>query len=174
LLDMAHEPAVRVGMLGPLAIDVAGRHLGPRDLGGRKQKQLLEVLLVHRGEAVPKDRIVELLWGRQPPLDPTRTVESYVSVLRRHLGVSREVARRVVASEPGSYRVRLNGVALDLCTFDDLTNRAMTARRTEARRLRTQALELVRGELLADEPYVEWSLALRDLYSERHVHLGGR
>ena len=48
-------------MFGPLQLQAGGTRLGPRDLGGVKPKQLLEVLLLERGRPVPKDRIAELL-----------------------------------------------------------------------------------------------------------------
>lgn len=48
-------------------LELDGRALGPDDLGGRKPTQVLEILLVHLGQAVPKDRVADLLWGDRPP-----------------------------------------------------------------------------------------------------------
>lgn len=165
------RPSVRVDMFGPLALEVGGRALGPRDLGGRKPKQVLEVLLVNRGEAVPKDQLIDALWRAKLPQDPVRTLEASVSVLRSNLGLGSGQARSIVASEPGAYRFALDGAEVDLWRFDDLTARAANAVPPGRGDLRVAALELVRGPVLADEPYAEWALALRDLYSERHVQL---
>ena len=56
---MRATDAVSIGILGPLQVDLDGRMLGPRDLGGRKPKQVLEILLVHHGSPVPKDRRID-------------------------------------------------------------------------------------------------------------------
>jgi DNA-binding SARP family transcriptional activator len=72
-------------MFGPLQLDLAGDRRGPRDLGGVKPKQLLEILLLERERMVPKDRLADLLWGERLPQRVTATIESYVSVLRRAL-----------------------------------------------------------------------------------------
>ncbi len=59
-----------VGLFGPLSVEVDERRLGPRDFGGLKPKQVVEVLLVQRGRAVPKDEIAEApLCGRSAGLD---------------------------------------------------------------------------------------------------------
>lgn len=155
-----------IGVLGPLAVTCGGRVLGRRELGGRPA-QVLGVLLVHRGQPVPKPRIAELVWGARLPADPMRTLEANVSVLRARLGAAREALH----SEPGAYRFALDGAALDLDRFDDLVDRAATAADAQRAALRREALALVRGELLADEPYAEWALPLRDVYAERVLRL---
>src|SRR5436309_14002506 len=55
-------------LFGPLEVGCAdGRHLGPRDFGGVKPKQVLEILLTERGRPVSKDRMADLLWGESLP-----------------------------------------------------------------------------------------------------------
>lgn len=51
---MLDHTVVAVRLFGPLTLDVNGGRLGPRDFGGVKPKQVLEVLLVRRGRAVHK------------------------------------------------------------------------------------------------------------------------
>ena len=55
--DSAPAHAIRV--LGPLLIHDHDRDLGPRDLGGVRPKQVLEILLAARGHSVPVDRLIE-------------------------------------------------------------------------------------------------------------------
>ena len=160
-----------VGLLGPLEVCIAGRSLGPRDLGGAKPKQVLEILLVHQGQPVPKDKLTDLIWGERLPKDPIRTLEAYVSGLRTRLDLAGGAGRLVLRSEPRAYRLDLDQMDVDLVRFDRLVAAAAVAPIGERLQLRTQALGLVRGELLADEPYAEWATPLRDLYTERHLHL---
>lgn len=163
---------VGVEILGDLRLTVDGRSFGPTDLGGRKPKQVVEALLVHQGEAVAKDRLADLVWGERLPADPMRTLEAYVSGVRSKLHPDPDRARRLLRSEPGAYRFVLDDAEVDVWRFDQLIagSDAITAP-TERIARRLEALGLVRGELLADEPYAEWLLPLRDLYVERHLEL---
>lgn len=156
-------------LLGPLEVRLPGRVLGPRDLGGRKPAQVLEILLVHQGQPVPKERIARLIWGERLPKDPMRTVEAYVSGLRATLASGVDDVRHLLRSEPGAYRLVTTGCRLDLTEFDDLLARAAAAPLDERLDLRERALALHRGDLLADEPYAEWVLPLRGLYEERRL-----
>jgi pimeloyl-ACP methyl ester carboxylesterase len=153
--------------MGPLCLRVAGRELGAQDLGGRKPKQVLEVLLVHDGAPVAKDRIADLIWGEALPADWPRTLEAYVSVLRKQLCSDRSLARRLVVTEPGAYRFDAESADIDVRRFDDLVARAVGQRRGDRREMLESALGLVRGPLLADEPYADWLEPTRRLYAER-------
>lgn len=164
--------SLSVRLLGPIELSVGDRVLSPRDFGGRKPKQVLEILLVSREQPVPKDRIADLLWGTRLPTDPMRTLEAYVSILRARLTPLTGDSRRLVRSEPGAYRSCLDDVEVDLDRFDALGVRAAQADAVTARiAALEEQLELVRGELLADEPYATWALPLRELYAERALQV---
>ena len=161
-----------VGVLGPLRVRAGDRVLGPRDLGGRRPAQVLGILLVHLGQPVPKDRIAHLLWGDNAPKDPMRTLEAHVSGLRSRMSPVVADPRRVLRSEPGAYRLPLGEVDLDAVRFDALlAEAAATGELLRRLALRREAAGLVRGEVLADEPYAGWVMPLRDLYGERHAQL---
>ena len=51
-------------ILGPLEV-VEGEQ--PIALGGPRQRALLAILLLHRGEVVSSDRLIDQLWGERPP-----------------------------------------------------------------------------------------------------------
>ena len=124
--------AASARLLGPLEVAIGNRVLGPRDLGGRKPKQVLEILLVHHGQPVPKDRIADLLWGERLPHDPMRTLEAYVSTLRARLAPAVGDPRTVLRSESRAYRLSTEQVDTDLRRFDDLVFRAAAARSVTA------------------------------------------
>jgi hypothetical protein len=48
---------MRIHLFGSLLLELGERRLGPRDFGGVKPKQVLEILLAARGRPVPKDRL---------------------------------------------------------------------------------------------------------------------
>jgi DNA-binding SARP family transcriptional activator len=156
---------VAVRLFGALSVEIDGVRLGPRDFGGVKPKQVLEVLLVRRGRAVHKQEIAELVWGESPPHNVEATLETYVSVLRARLGS----ARGLISTEPAGYRFDAEGASFDVDEFDRLLRRAAGAPAEERRERLGAALALAGGELLADEPYGLWALDLRAVYAERRV-----
>jgi DNA-binding SARP family transcriptional activator len=152
-----------VRLLGPLSVEDGSRVLGPRDFGGIKPKQLLEMLLCEGGRPVSKDRLADGLWGDRLPRNVEATLETYVSVLRRALG---ELGRDIVVTEQRAYRCALDRVSRDVDDFDALLERADRGDTPTAYASLERALELAgRGELLADEPYAEWAATLRRHYN---------
>src|SRR5689334_22655574 len=149
-----------IRLFGPLAIEGA-RTLGPRDLGGSRPKQVLEILLTARGHRVPTDRLADLLWGEQLPQNAAGSLQTFVSVLRRHLASDRERARELVVTEAEAYRFATDLVDLDLDRFDQLLERSAHEPTRSARRSLEEAVGLVRGEVLEAEPYADWAQGLR-------------
>jgi DNA-binding SARP family transcriptional activator len=162
---MGQYPEVR--LFGQVAVLDGERELGPRDFGGIKPKRVLEILLVARGRRVPKDRLAELLWADDLPRNISGALATYVSVLRRSLGPEGSPVRELIVTEPGAYRAGLEGVGVDLDRFDALLKEAETLSAASARQRLEQALALVRGELLEDEPYATWAEDLRGTYRAR-------
>jgi DNA-binding SARP family transcriptional activator len=156
-----------IRLFGPLAIEDGGRTLGPRDLGGARPKQVLEILLAARGHRVPTDRLADLLWGEELPQNAAGSIQTFVSVLRRHLTSDQARARELVVTEAEAYRFATDLIELDLDCFDELNERSGHEPTHIARRSLEQALELVRGEVLEDEPYSVWAVELRGTYQGR-------
>ena len=92
---------LRFRMLGPLEVlDDDGR---PLILGGAKQRALLAVLLLHPGQVVAADRLIDELWGEDPPDTARNVLQVYVANLRRVLEPGRP---KRTASSPCSRRSR--------------------------------------------------------------------
>src|ERR671937_47683 len=69
-------------ILGPLEVEAED---GPLPLGSPKQRALLEVLLLNANEVVSRDRLIEEVWGEQPPATAPTALQVYVSRLRKLL-----------------------------------------------------------------------------------------
>src|SRR5262245_45968495 len=162
---MSQSPqSVAVRMFGSLELDVGGCTLGARDLGGLKPKQLLELLLIERGRPVSKDRLADQLWGERLPQRVAATIETYVSVLRRHLEPG------LIVTERGAYRLPTELMTVDADCFDALLRQAARAGHPLAGRTALEAATaLGRQELLTDEPYARWVQAPREHYRRRQV-----
>ena len=156
-----------IRLFGPLAIEDGGRTLGPRDLGGARPKQVLEILLAARGHHVATDRLADLLWPEQRPQNTAGSMQTFVSALRRHLTHDPARARELVVTEAQAYRFATDLVHFDLDHFDGLVERSAGEPTRMARHSLEQALALVRGELLEDEPYAAWAQDLRGTYQGR-------
>jgi DNA-binding SARP family transcriptional activator len=160
-------PRPTVRLFGPLSIENGERTIGPGDLGGVRPKQVLEILLIARGHRVPVDRLAELVWSEERPQNAPGSLQTFVSTLRRHLTGDRERARALVVTESEAYRFATDIVCLDLDRFDELLERSAREPTHRARTSLEQALGLVRGEVLEDEPYAAWALDVRASYQGR-------
>ena len=69
-------------ILGPLEVVEHGRAL---PLGGTKQRTLLALLLTRANEVVSADRLVDELWGAQPPRTAANALQYHVPQLRKAL-----------------------------------------------------------------------------------------
>jgi DNA-binding SARP family transcriptional activator len=156
-----------IRLFGPLAVEDGERTLGPRDLGGTRPKQVLQILLASRGHRVPTDRLADLLWGHTPPENAEGSIQTFVSVLRRHLTSQRELARELIVTEAEAYRFATDLIEFDLDRFDELHGRSAHEPTHLARRSLQEALSLVRGEVLEDEPRADWAQELRSTYQGR-------
>jgi DNA-binding SARP family transcriptional activator len=131
-------------------------------MGGIKPRQILEILALNAGAPVAKDKLADLLWDGKPPASYVGTLESYVCVLRRSLGLAGG-RRSVLATTPNGYRLDPDCVSVDLVEFGRLVARGSMDAATYRGRVE-EALRLVRGELLADEPYAAWADRARECF----------
>jgi hypothetical protein len=75
----APGPDVRIGVLGLLTAIRAGTAVG---LGSPRQRAVLGMLALDWTTGVPRDVIVDVLWGERPPRSTAAEVQAYVSRLR--------------------------------------------------------------------------------------------
>ena len=105
-------PEFRV--LGPLEVLDSGRSIG---LGGLRQRTLLVLLLLRANEAVSRDRLIDDLWGAEPPATAANSLAALVARLRRAAtgGSAADDAGRVRADDrarsagPSSIRAARGG-----------------------------------------------------------------
>ena len=132
-------------ILGPLEAEEDGRLL---TLGGTKQRALLALLLLHANEVVPRDRLIDELWGERAPETAGTALQGYVSGLRKTLGSERIVTRG------HGYLLPVEPETLDLAHFDRLVREGRAALAAgevrQASAKLSEALALWRGTPLAD------------------------
>jgi YVTN family beta-propeller protein len=176
---MVDDRKMEFRILGSFEVRSGGRLVG---LGGDKPRALLAILVLHRNEVVSADRLVDELWGESPPAGALRTLQAYVSRLRKALepngAASSGEPKSTSAGKGGVLLTRGRGYLLevapgelDLERFQDLAERgrdAMAAERPEeAATVLRKALGIWRGPPLADfayEPFAQAAISqLEDL-----------
>jgi WD40 repeat protein/DNA-binding SARP family transcriptional activator len=145
---------VQFRILGPLEVlDDAGQ---PLALGGAKQRALLAVLLLHAGQIVSAERLIDELWGEDPPDTARNILQVYVANLRKVLepGRPKRTASALLKTQPPGYRLDLGGHALDLDRFERLVGEGRAAlaagQASAASTLLCAAVGLWRGPALGD------------------------
>jgi DNA-binding SARP family transcriptional activator len=154
-------------ILGPLEVLEEGRAVR---LGGSKQRALLALFLLHRGETLGADRLIDELWAERPPATAAKTMQVYVSRLRKTLGGGEgSNADCVVATRGHGYELMLDPERLDAHRFERLVaeGRAELAagHPQGAAAALERALSLWRGPPLADlayEPFAQHEIARLD------------
>ena len=104
-------------VLGPLEVlerDVV------QPLGGAKQRAVLTILILHRGELVSGERLADELWGERAPATAAKTLQGYISRLRKTLGED------VLRTRGRGYVLTLPSGQLDLDEFERLAGRGAT------------------------------------------------
>ena len=132
-------------VLGPVDVVRSGTSV---PIAGERQRAVLAMLLLSRNEVVSTERLIDALWGADPPASAAHGIEVAVSNLRRQL------SHDVVRTRPPGYLVPLAAGDLDVDLFGALVAEAAAARSRDdpagaAYALR-QALGLWRGDALAD------------------------
>src|SRR5262245_4312157 len=123
-------------VLGPLEV-LGGA--GPLPLGGAKQRGVLALLLLNANRVVPRERLIDELWGEDPPETAVTIVQVYVSRLRKLLPAASLVTR------PPGYVLEVDPESVDLFRFERLVKEAREAKPEQASALLREALALWRG-----------------------------
>ena len=134
-------------VLGPLTVREGNRAL---KLGGYRQQLVLAVLLLHPERELSADFLIDAVWGEHPPRSARKTLQAYLSRLRRALGEG-----VIVATQHG-YILSISTSQLDSLQFEDLSargNQLLPSNPAGAADLLGRALSLWRGMPFGDLGY---------------------
>ncbi len=136
-------------LLGEVAARVSDADV---DLGPSMQRCVLAALAVDAGRLVPVERVIERVWGEDPPLRARATLSSYISRLRQVLPAG------LIRWRSGGYVLDVDPKVVDLHRFRELRAAGELA----------EALELCRGEPLTGLDS-DWAGAERELLRQERL-----
>jgi DNA-binding SARP family transcriptional activator len=145
------EPRMQIRVLGHFEATVDDL---PVALGGAKQRAVLAMLGLEANRPVAADRLIEGLWGDEPPPSAAKMVQNYVMRLRKALAVD---GVGEIVTRGRAYELRIDRELVDACRLERLVaeaSRAADAKQPD--RAAREALALFRGEPLVDlahEPF---------------------
>jgi predicted ATPase/DNA-binding SARP family transcriptional activator len=157
----SYRGGVEVKLFGEFEVIRGGAAIPIR---GAKQRALMALLALNRGNPLSADRLIDQLWGDGQTAKPANALQAQIVQLRRTLGAS-----AIVTSESG-YALDISPADLDAARFEDLV--------AEGRRLSTvgevarasavlgEALRLRRGEPLSEFAYAGFADAERTHLNE--------
>ena len=136
-----YRSAVRVSLLGPLEVQAEA---GEVTLGAAKERSLVAALALSPGVVLSPDSLVAALWGEAPPVSARKTLQTYVSNVRRTLGAD------LVGTDPAGYVLRVAPDDVDVTRFRSLVREGEDALRCGAaargREVLAEAISLWRGD----------------------------
>src|SRR5450756_2076318 len=142
--------ATRFRILGPLEFRSGEAWTG---IGAPKWRALFAALLLSDGRVVSTERLIDELWGDEPPAKPANMVATYVHRLRGLIG---DPDGRVLVTRAPGYQVVVGPDELDTARFARLVEGGRKAladgEAARAVEVLTEALDLFRGPPLADVP----------------------
>ena len=131
----------------------------PVPVRGTKQRAVLALLALQRGEPVSADRLIDVLWGEERIANTANALQAQIGQLRRTLG-----ATAIVTSEAG-YALDIGPDDLDAARFERLVAKGrhlLEEGETErASSTLSEALQLRRGEPLTEFAYAGFADAER-------------
>ncbi|MGW1866453.1 BTAD domain-containing putative transcriptional regulator [Streptomyces mauvecolor] len=140
---------MRYLLLGPMGID--GAETAP---AGPRLRSLLAFLALNAGHTVPAERLVDALYGDEPPAGAPGALQSQVSRLRKSVAIE---------YGPAGYRLVADPEDVDVLRFEQLARDGARAREAgdpgRAAVLLREALGLWRGPALADLAHAPFAAA---------------
>ena len=97
-------------MLGPVTVTSGGATIG---IEVPKNRAVLAALALHHGSTVTTSELIGAVWGDDPPATAAKTLQTYVSALRKQFGDS------LIETVPGGYQLSPIVERIDASELDE-------------------------------------------------------
>jgi DNA-binding SARP family transcriptional activator/Tfp pilus assembly protein PilF len=159
---------VEFRLLGPVEVWAAG---GCLEMGPPQQRAVLAALAVDAGRPVFRGTLIDRIWSGRAPEGAAPALYAHINRIRQMLAAEAAGEEPVrLARRSGGYVLEADPEDVDLHRFRQLALAARDRQRPddERARLLREALDLWRGEPLADLPG-EWPARMRGSWEEERL-----
>ena len=146
-----------IQLFGPTMVQHGEARLQGAGFGGRRPRQLLELLALEQARPQGRDELAEAMWEGAPPIGYVATLHGYVCVLRR--GLATIGASGSLVTVPSGYLLDPDRVTVDLTSGYQALERHDPAHVLEA-------VDLAAHGLLTDDPYAAWAVEARHAWDD--------
>lgn len=167
---------LRIYALGSLRVYRDDALLFDESWRNKPAKTIFKLLFTQRGKRYPKDVLAEELWPETDPEVAANRLRVAVHELRKVLsdGGRKDRRRSYIAQQEGSYFFDPEAYCwTDVQAFEDAVVRGRElASRGElegALHAYQEAEALYQGDYLRDDPYLEWTVSVRERVREAHL-----
>jgi len=158
--------AIAVHALGAFRVFRDGTEVPPREWQSKKARDMLKMLIAHRGRPVSRQRLIELLWPDQSPERTGNRLSVLLCIVRRVLDPHRRIIQPgPIVADRSAVRLDRNVVDVDVEHFLSAADTARHAADVDDRAAATllrAASDLYAGDFLDDDPYEDWAQPLHD------------
>ncbi|GGN63996.1 hypothetical protein GCM10010112_23760 [Actinoplanes lobatus] len=154
---------VRVSLLGPLEVTVAGHPMTA--IGGPGRRALLTALSLGLGTTLSVPELLEAIWDDRPPMTATTKLQGHICALRQTLAGFG--AADALQTKPPGYVLCRHRVTTDLVRHDELIRRARDAGLPERAELLRTALSMWRGASACADLRSAWAAGVTHALDER-------
>jgi SARP family transcriptional regulator, regulator of embCAB operon len=142
---------ININVLGLLEISENGTGF---DVPGEKLRTIIAMLATDPHRTVPRDRLIDELWGETPPANATNALQAHIARIRRLFKhrLHRSVPDDIIRTTGTGYTLTLAEHAVDAHRFVRLANEGARSGTPPSRaiELLERALALWRGPALVD------------------------
>jgi DNA-binding SARP family transcriptional activator len=164
---------VRIQVLGRFDVRVGGQSVPVAAWQSRKARDLVRILVARRGRVVPREELAELLWPGEDVSRTAHRLSVLLSIVRTVLDPDRSRPDPLVLADRTGVALDSAGVRVDVDDF--LADVAYGCRLYErgdsagARSILVAAQQSYVGEPFDDEPYPDWTAAMREQARAAHL-----
>ena len=152
---------IRIQMMGSFAVYLDEIRMETQIGKSKKGVNLLEMLILERGEKVDNRRLYESLWSDEETGNPEAALKTLISRLRSSMNQLKEGFGNCIASDRGAYHwENPEGVSVDVLEIMEIFERLEAGPSEEERAaLTARLLSLYTGDLLQYNASEEWMAA---------------
>ncbi|MBB6284761.1 BTAD domain-containing putative transcriptional regulator [Geobacillus subterraneus] len=166
--DVSFHPgyALKVKTLGEFRLFLGQKEVSERDWKREKAKELFQLFITFRGQLLPRDNILSLLWKDSHEAAAERDFKVALNALNKVIEPGRKARSQSFFIERRGSLYGLNGravIELDAVQFQTLIEKGLEEKdKDKAAEMLTQGLKLYRGDYLPDRFYADWCAEERD------------